>query len=86
MSRVIVTGVTTGIQSQNASQLPQRLEWHDFVQNLEFVTLYVNALGQLMKADQSQTTSYFQIAGLPTGFSMLSLRHSRVALYSLERC
>jgi hypothetical protein len=64
MSRVIVTGITTGFQPQApVSQLPPRLEWHNFVQSLEYVTLYVNALQQFMGMTQSEVTSYFQVSG-----------------------
>jgi hypothetical protein len=64
MSNVIVTGITTGFQPQApVSQLPSRLEWHDFVQNLEYVTLYVKGLQQFMGLTQSQVTSYFQVSG-----------------------
>ena len=64
MSRVVVTGITTGFQPQApVSQLPPRLEWHDFVQRLEYVTLYVKALQQFMGLTQSEVTSYFQVSG-----------------------
>lgn len=73
MSHIIVTGITTGIQAQaSVSELPQRLEWHDFAQNREFVTLYVNALQRFMKADQSEPTSFFQIAGTRSVLSALN--------------
>jgi hypothetical protein len=62
---VIVTGITTGIQPQSpVSALPQRLEWQQFVQNPQYLTLYVNALTQFMGLDQSEVTSYFQIGGM----------------------
>jgi len=64
MSNVVVTGITTGIQPQApVSSLPQRLEWHQFVQNIDFVTLYVEALQSFMNLDQSETVAYFQIGG-----------------------
>jgi hypothetical protein len=64
MSNVVVTGITTGIQPQGpASSLPQRLEWHQFVQNMDYVTLYVEALQSFMSLDQSETVAYFQIGG-----------------------
>jgi hypothetical protein len=64
MSNVVVTGITTGIQPQDpVSSLPQRLEWHQFVQNIDYVTLYVEALQLFMNLEQSETLSYFQIGG-----------------------
>jgi hypothetical protein len=69
MAHVVVTGLTANIQPQApVSQLPQRLEWHDFAQNLEFVTLYVNALDGFMNMNQEEVTSYFRIAGSRTIF------------------
>ena len=55
---VIVTGITTGFQpNAPVNTLPQRLEWQAFVQNLEFVTLYVKALQNFMGMTQSGVTS-----------------------------
>ena len=70
MSNIIVTGITTGV-SPNApvSSLPQRLEWHNFVQSIEQVTLYVKALQQWMQTDQSSTPSYFRVAGIAYKFA-----------------
>lgn len=69
MSNVVVTGITTGFQPQApVSSLPQRLEWHDFVQNMDYVTLYVEALQAFMNLDQSETVAYFQIGGLSLHF------------------
>jgi hypothetical protein len=63
--RIVVTGITTGIQAQTSvNQLPQRLEWNTFAQNLEFVTLYVRALQAFQGVDQDRDDSYFGIAGI----------------------
>jgi tyrosinase len=71
---VIVTGITTGFQPQApVSQLPPRLEWQTFVQNLDFVTLYVKALQQFMNLTQSEVTSYFQIGGSKSFFIPLTI-------------
>jgi hypothetical protein len=66
MSHIIVTGITTGINPNAPTyELPQRLEWHTFVNSIEQVTLYVKALQAWMQQDQSDTPSYFQVAGIP---------------------
>jgi len=87
MSNVVVTGITTGIQpNAPVSALPQRLEWHQFVQNMDFVTLYVEALQAFMNLDQSETVAYFQIGGSSLIFSHLINRYSWLALHSMEQC
>ena len=64
MAPIVVTGIKTGVRPQaSVSELPQRLEWSTFVQNIEFVTLYVKALQNFMATVQSEETSFFQIAG-----------------------
>lgn len=84
---VIVTGITTGVQPQApVSQLPPRLEWQDFAQNLDYVTLYVKALQQFMNLTQSEVTSYFQIGGAKSFFIPTDNRYPWIALYSLEWC
>ena len=61
---VVVTGIRTGFNADDhVSSLPQRLEWHHFVEKIEFVTLYVEALQSFMNIEQNQTVSYFQIGG-----------------------
>ena len=65
MSHVVVTGIKTGINPQGQpAELPQRLEWQDFKQSPEYLTLYILALQKFMAMTQSQVTSYFQIGGM----------------------
>jgi hypothetical protein len=62
--RILVTGITTGFQPQSpVYTLPQRTEWHQFVKDMDNVTLYVQALHSLMTLDQSEALSFFQIGG-----------------------
>jgi len=64
MSHVVVTGIKLGFNPQGPpSELPQRLEWQDFKQSPEYLTLYILALQKFMGMTQGQVTSYFQIAG-----------------------
>lgn len=63
MSHIIVTGSPYGTSGGPVNTLPQRLEWHTFVQNQDFVTLYVYALQQFQQESQSSFPSYFQICG-----------------------
>lgn len=71
MSKVIVTGIKTGIKpNATVNELPQRLEWQDFIQDPANVTLYVLALQQFMAMDQSKVTAYFQIGGSAVSLSI----------------
>ncbi|KAI0322397.1 hypothetical protein OF83DRAFT_1080307 [Amylostereum chailletii] len=63
MSHLLITG-TSGAASAAASALPNRLEINDFVKNADQFSLYVQALNTIYTADQSQTASFFQIAGI----------------------
>lgn len=64
MPRVIISGITTGFKPTDpVSALPQRLEWHTFAQNIDFLTLYVRALKLFQDADKTKPVSFFQIAG-----------------------
>jgi hypothetical protein len=81
---VIVTGLKTGFGPTTPPyDYPQRKEWYDFKKNSFHLALYVRSLDALMKFDQSQTTSFFQIAG--TYLGNLLTRHSRPALCGLGR-
>lgn len=66
---VIVTGIQTGYNPGDPEYtLPQRLEWSDFEQDIDLVTLYVKAIAeyQALPQDASHPTSYFQVAGTPS--------------------
>ena len=64
MSRVIISGITTGFKTTDPiNALPQRLEWHTFAQNIDFLTLYARALKLFQDDDKTKPVSYFQIAG-----------------------
>jgi hypothetical protein len=63
---VIVTGVQSGYTPGDPEYtLPQRLEWNDFEQDMDLITLYVQGLAEMMTVSQdiNHPTSYFQIAG-----------------------
>ena len=63
MSHTIVIGSRTGITTQSWD-LPQRLEWRDFLQHNKFnLTLLVKALQSFMNEKESTKLSYFQLAG-----------------------
>lgn len=62
---IVVTGVTTGYDVTTESyELPQRLEWQDFVKDIKNVTLYVRALQELQKKSEDYTDSFFQVGGV----------------------
>jgi hypothetical protein len=64
MSHTIVVGSQTGLSAQ-AWNLPQRLEWRDFLQQNELnLTLYVNALQSFMSEREDTKLSFFQVAGI----------------------
>jgi hypothetical protein len=64
MSHAIVSGLRTGLTTQ-AWQLPQRLEWRDFIQQNPYnLTLLVNALQLFMQETEDTKLSYFQLAGI----------------------
>ena len=87
MSHTLVTGRKTGFTALAAPwQLPQRLEWQDFVRNDEFVTLYVKGLEKFQGEDESAKLSYYQIAGLFSRLRSLTVRHPRIAVRDLGRC
>jgi hypothetical protein len=68
---IVVTGITTGIPPHpTAVDYPVRLEWSEFAQNMDYVTLYVKALEAYKALSQAEDVpnSYFQIGGINTVF------------------
>lgn len=64
---VIVTGIQTGYNPGDPEYTrPVRLEWTDFEQDIDLVTIYVKALVafQALPQDANHPTSYFQVAGI----------------------